>query len=196
MTDVSGLAVTNVNVPQFRPCGPVGGKIAAATVGVPYFGWYHSPAQVITATWRAAGSRWNYGVIATGNQWMLICCAKHHLYNTFGTNYRIFNVSIIVLRFKKCEKRGMLSSLYCDIFSSSTFTTETGTKTEYPLPRRPGRGPLRCCPSCRCRPGRGWRRRGSGWCGRGWGVILGGRHRSVGGGCRAGRRTQRGRWPW
>ena len=47
---------------------------------VPYMRWYHSPAQVIIATWRAADCRWNYGVIAPGNQLILIRCAKHHPY--------------------------------------------------------------------------------------------------------------------
>ena len=32
-------------------------QIAAATLGVPCFGWYHSPPQVIHPTWRAANSR-------------------------------------------------------------------------------------------------------------------------------------------
>ena len=52
-------------------------QIAAATVGVPYFGWYHSTAQVIRPTWRAAGCR---------------------PYNTFVPYYRIFNASIAVWR--------------------------------------------------------------------------------------------------
>ena len=47
---------------------------------VPCIGWYHSSPQVIIATWRAAGCRWNYGVIAPGNQFILIRCAKHHPY--------------------------------------------------------------------------------------------------------------------
>ena len=35
MTDVSGLAVTNVNVPRFRPCGPGGGRLPPLQWGVP-----------------------------------------------------------------------------------------------------------------------------------------------------------------
>ena len=52
-------------------------QIAAATVGVLYNTVYHSPPQVKHLTWRAANSR---------------------PYNTFVLNYRVFNVSIIVLR--------------------------------------------------------------------------------------------------
>ena len=35
---------------------------------VPYMGWYHTTAQVVLGTWRAADCRWNYGVIVPGNQ--------------------------------------------------------------------------------------------------------------------------------
>ena len=41
MTDVSGLAVTNVNVPRFRPCGPVGGRL-------PPLQWGYHPIYGIT----------------------------------------------------------------------------------------------------------------------------------------------------
>ena len=56
------LDVTNTNVPRFRPSGPVGGRFAAATVGVPFLGRYHSPPQVIHLTWRAADCR-PYGIV-------------------------------------------------------------------------------------------------------------------------------------
>ena len=49
---------------------------------VPYMGAYHLPAQVVFDTWRAADCR---------------------PYNTFVSYFRIFDVSITVLRFKKCE---------------------------------------------------------------------------------------------
>ena len=65
--------------------------------GVPLFGSYRSPPQVIHPTWRAAGCRWNYGVIAPGNQKILIRCAEHHPYVKFVTYYRIFDAFITVL---------------------------------------------------------------------------------------------------
>ena len=103
MTDVSCLAVTNTNVPQFRPCGPDGGRLPPLQWGVPCFGWYHSTAQVIRPTWRAAGCRWNYGVIAPGNQKILIRCAEHHPYGKFVTNTVFLSVSIIVLHPQNAE---------------------------------------------------------------------------------------------
>ena len=47
---------------------------------VSYIGSYHLTEQVVIDTWRAADCRWNYGVIAPGNQLILIRCAKHHPY--------------------------------------------------------------------------------------------------------------------
>ena len=51
---------------------------------VPYIGSYHSPPQVIFDTWRAADCR---------------------PYNTFVTNFRIFNVFIAILCSEKWKKR-------------------------------------------------------------------------------------------
>ena len=71
--------------------------------------WYHSPAQVIIATWRAADCRWNYGVIATGNQLILIRCAKHHPYDTFVT-YTVYLTCLSTFCVLKNSK-----SLYVDV---------------------------------------------------------------------------------
>ena len=57
-------------------------QVAAATVGVPCFGLYHSTAQVKHPTWRAAGSR---------------------PYDKFVQKYHVFNVSITVLRSKNMK---------------------------------------------------------------------------------------------
>ena len=63
-------------------------QIAAATVGVPYFGWYHSTPQVKHPTWRAAGCR---------------------PYDAFVTNTVYFTCLMSVYRFEKWEKRCMLT---------------------------------------------------------------------------------------
>ena len=47
-------------------------------------GWCHSTTRVVFATWRAASSRENYGVIATGNLFILVRCAEHHPYMHIG----------------------------------------------------------------------------------------------------------------
>ena len=82
MTYVFALIVADTNVLQFW-LTPDGGKIAAATPDssnvIPFFRYSSG-----VGTWRAADCRWNYGVIATGNQQILIRCAEHHPYMYVG----------------------------------------------------------------------------------------------------------------
>ena len=98
---------------------------------VPYMGAYHSPAQVVFDTWRAADCR---------------------PYNTFVLYCRIFDVSITVFCFKKCENmvrcrpwilkdrynnlglpnNCQLSIVHCQF--KKTVNCQLSTQTQYPAP--------------------------------------------------------------
>ena len=84
MTDVFALVVTNSNVQR------IWRQICRR-----YIAWYHSTAQVIFATWRAADCR---------------------PYDTFVPFYRIVNVFITNLRFENCQ----LSTVHCQFKSFLT----------------------------------------------------------------------------
>ena len=80
MKNVFPFTVTNTNVQRLRPCGPVGGRLPPLQWGVPHFGWYHLPPQVIHPTWRAAGSR-PYDTFVTNTVYFtrlsLFCVSKN-----------------------------------------------------------------------------------------------------------------------
>ena len=103
MTDVSGLAVTNVNVPRFRPCGRMAADCRRYSGGTTFRVLPFNPTGY---TSHVAGGRLpmelrcdcprqsiDFDLLREAPPLRYICY-----------KYRIFNVSIIVLHYKKCEK--------------------------------------------------------------------------------------------
>ena len=72
------------DIPEGWFCLPTQVVFVTLSWYVPCIGQYRSTKQVVFGTWRAATSRENNGVIATGNHFILIRCAEHHPYTHVG----------------------------------------------------------------------------------------------------------------